>query len=169
MIFGYYRIEIYNLYNQLLMKMKKKFNLRRYNELMELKESGKLSLLDSNYFEWLDYSVSVSDQIIYEQKKDFFLLIDNYLNGSLSLLEFRAQFLEMDRENQKKGELILQNLQELKGFYLAEDLETFSRLIARIRTVCEDYYVLEPMPETEFYSAVSNYYSQLQEAFPVKI
>ena len=149
--------------------MNKKFNSSRYKELIELNESGRISFLDSNWIELVQYSTSVGYQLIYERKKIFFSLIDNYLNGTLTLLEFRTQFLEMERENKKKGELILKNIQELEDFYLAEDLEKFSRLIASIRGVCEDYYVLEPMPETDFYFWVSRYYCQLQEAFPVKI
>lgn len=149
--------------------MDKKFNLSRYKELIELNGSGRILLLDSNWMELVEYSTSVGYQLIYERKKDYFSLIDNYLNGTLSLLEFRTQFIEMEGENHKKSLLILENIQELEDFYLAEDLEEFSRLIASIREICEDYYVLEPMPETDFYFAVSRYYCQLQEAFPVKI
>lgn len=149
--------------------MNKKFNLSRYKELVELNESGKISLLDSNYMELGKSSLSVGYQIIYERKIIFFSLIDDYLNGTVSLLEFRTQFIEMERENQKKGELILKNLQESDDFYLADDLEKFSRLIARILGVCEDYYILETMPEPDFYFSVSKSYCQLQEAFPVKI
>lgn len=149
--------------------MNKKFNLSRYKELVELNKSGKISLLDSNYIELVKSSLSVGYQIIYERKIIFFSLIDNYLNGTISLLEFRTQFIEMERENQKKGELILKNLQELDDFYLADDLEKFSCLISDILEVCEDYYILETMPEPDFYFSVSKYYCQLQKAFPVKI
>lgn len=97
------------------------------------------------------------------------MFIDNYLNGTITLLEFRTQVLEMDREKQKKRELIFNNLQELDNFYLAEDLEKFFRLIANIIGVCQDYFVLEPMPETDFYFVGHKYYCQFQEAFPVKI
>lgn len=53
-------------------------------------------------------------------------------------------------------------------FYFVEDLERFSRLIGEIIDLCEDYYVIEPMPETEFYFLVNKYYHQLQKAFPFK-
>jgi len=149
--------------------MSKKFNLSRYKELIKLLKNGRISFMDSNYFELVEYSPSVGYQLIYARKKIFFSLIDNYLNGTLTLLEFRTQFLEMEREIHKKGEFILKNIQELEDFYLAEDLEKFSRLIASIREVCEDYYVLEPIPETDFYFSVNRDYCQLQEAFPVKI
>jgi hypothetical protein len=149
--------------------MDKKFNLSRYKELIELNGSGRILLLDSNWMELVEYSTSVGYQLIYERKKDYFSLIDNYLNGTLSLLEFRTQFIEMEGENHKKSLLILECFQELEDFYLAEDLEEFSRLIASIRGICEDYYVLEPIPETDFYFSVSKDYCQLQEAFPVKI
>lgn len=60
------------------------------------------------------------------------------------------------------------NIQELKEFYLAEDLEKFSRPIGEIIDLCEDYYIIEPMLETTFYFLVNKYYHQLQEAFPLK-
>lgn len=147
--------------------MSKKFNLKRYKELLKLNESDKISFMDPNFFELLDYSTSISEQLRYERKKDYFLLVENYLDGTLSLMEFRTQFLKMEREDAQKGEMILQNLQELEVFYLAEDLEKFSRLISNITGICADYFVLQPIPEADFYLAVHEYYSELQKAFPV--
>ena len=54
-------------------------------------------------------------------------------------------------------------------FRLAEDLEKFSSLMRRIIDLCDDYYIIEPMPETEFYFFVNEYYYLLQEVFPFKI
>lgn len=72
----------------------------------------------------------------------------------------------MEKEDIEKGYVILGNIQELEVFYFVEDLERFSRLIVGIIDLCEDYYIVEPMPETEFYFLVNKYYHQLQEAFP---
>ena len=74
----------------------------------------------------------------------------------------------MEKEDIEKGCVILGNIQELEVFYFVEDLERFSRLIGEIIILCEDYYIIEPMPETEFYFLVNKYYHQLQEAFPFK-
>jgi hypothetical protein len=64
----------------------------------------------------------------------------------------------MEKEDREKGYAILGNIQELKVFYLAEDLEKFSRLIGRIIDICEDYYIIEPIPETEFDGNSENFF-----------
>jgi hypothetical protein len=146
--------------------MKKKFNFTGYKELLDMENRGEIVFLDANYFKLLRYQTSVGKQLIYDRKKDYYSIINKYLNRTLTLLEFRTQFLDMEKEDSEKGYAILGNIQELEVFYLAEDLEKFSRLIAEIITICEDYYIIEPMPETEFYFLVNKYYHQLQEAFP---
>jgi hypothetical protein len=110
----------------------------------------------------------VGKQLIYNRKEDYYSIINKYLNKTLTLLEFRTQFLDMEKEDIEKGYVILENIQELEVFYLVEDLEKFSRLIGEIIDLCEDYYIIEPMPETEFYFLVKKYYHQLQDAFPFK-
>lgn len=150
----------------------KKFNLKRYQELIKLDESGKISLLDANFLELLDYSTSVSFQLTYDRRKDYFLLIEKYLNKTLSLIEFRTQFTEMRSEDSKKACMIRQNLEELEVFYLADDLEEFSNLIGDISMLCLEYDetwdgTMKRMSESEFYSWLNKYYFQLAELFPV--
>ena len=107
-------------------------------------------------------------QLIYNRKEDYYSIIHKYLNKTLTLLEFWTQFLAMEKEDIEKGYIILGNIQELEVFYLVEDLEKFSRLIVKIIDLCEDYYIIEPMPETEFYALVNKYYQQFQKNFPFK-
>ncbi len=148
--------------------MKKEFNFTGYKELVDMKNCEEIVFLDANYFKLLRYQTSVGKQLIYNRKEDYYLIINKYLNKTLTLLEFRTQFLDMEKENIEKGYVILENIQELEVFYLVEDLEKFSRLIGEIIDLCEDYYIIEPMPETEFYFLVKKYYHQLQDAFPFK-
>jgi hypothetical protein len=148
--------------------MKKKFNFIGYKELVDMKNCGEIVFLDANYFKLLRYQTSVGKQLIYNRKEDYYSIINKYLNKTLTLLEFRTQFLDMEKEDIEKGYVILENIQELEVFYLVEDLEKFSRLIGEIIDLCEDYYIIEPMSETEFYFLVKKYYHLLQDAFPFK-
>jgi hypothetical protein len=148
--------------------MKKKFNFTGYKELVDMKNCEEIVFLDANYFKLLRYQTSVGKQLIYNRKEDYYSIINKYLNKTLTLLEFRTQFLDMEKEDIEKGYVILENIQELEVFYLVEDLEKFSRLIGEIIDLCEDYYIIETMPETEFYFLVKKYYHQLQDAFPFK-
>ena len=74
----------------------------------------------------------------------------------------------MNSADLDKGYVILGNRQELEVFYLSEGSEKYYSLLSDIIDLCEDYYVIEPMPENEFYLFVDKYYRQLQEKFPFK-
>ena len=151
--------------------MEKHFNLSRYKELLKLEESGNISFLDENYLELLSYKASVAEQIYYNRKKDYFIVIHEYLSQIITPYEFRSKFLQMKKDDSAKATIILENFQELEVFTLAKDLEKFSDLISQISTLCLEFDevwdgTMEPMSESEFYSLVNNHYLQLQEAFP---
>ena len=140
-IFGFGKIVLYN---------------RIYN--------GKISFLD---FELLSFKASVQQQICYNRKKDYFILIDEYLSRIIPPYEFRSKFLQMEKEDSEKSTRILENFQELEVFTLAKDLEKFSDLIGNISTLCFEYNeiwdgTMERMLESEFYYLVNNHYLQLR-------
>ena len=130
--------------------IKKHFNLLRYKELLQLEESGKISFLD---LELVTYKASISEQIHYNRKKDYFLLIHEYLSRVITPYKFRSKFLQMKREDSKKATIILEDFQELEVFTLAEDLEKFSDSMNQISTLCFEYDevwdgTMEPMSES---------------------
>ena len=112
--------------------MKKKFNLTGYIDLIKMQHSGELVFSDANYFKLLGYRTSVTDQLMYNRKEEYYSIINKYLNKTLTLKEFRTQFLNLQDEDIDKKMVILGNIQELEVFYLVEDLERFSRLIDEI-------------------------------------
>ena len=112
-----------------------------------MKKCGKIVPPDENYFKLLSYKTSVSEQLIYNRKEQYYSIIEKYLNKNLTLLEFRTQFLNMEEEDIEKGDVIFENRQELEAFYFTEDLQKFYKLIGQLFDLCEDYYFMEPMPE----------------------
>ena len=143
--------------------MEKSFNLSRYKELLKLEENGKISFLD---FELLSFKASVAQQMCYNRKKDYFILIDKYLSQIITPYEFRSKFLQMEKEDSEKSTIILEDFQKLEVFTFAKDLEKFSDLIDKISTLCFEYSEIwdgsiEPMSESEFYYLVNNHYLQL--------
>lgn len=149
--------------------MEKSFNLSRYKELLKLEANGDITFLD---LELLSFKASVAQQMCYNRKKDYFLLIDEYLSRVIPPYEFRSKFLQMKKEDSKKSIIILEDFKKLEVFTLAKNLEKFSDLISEISTLCFEYDevwdgTMEPMSESEFYSLINNYYLQLQEAFPL--
>ena len=136
--------------------MKNYFNLSRYKELLKLEEKGEISFLD---LELLRLKASVTQQMRYNRKKDYFSLIDKYLSQIISPYEFRSKFLQMEKEDSEKASIILENIQELEVLILANDLEKYSDLIGQISTLCFEYNevwdgTMEPMSESEFYCLV---------------
>ena len=116
--------------------MKKHFNLSYYKELLKSEENGEILFLD---FELVSYKASIMEQIYYNRKKDYFLLIKEYLNQSISPSRFRFKFLQMKKEDSKKSAIILEDFQKLEVFTLAKDREKFSNLIFKISTLCFEY------------------------------
>jgi len=152
--------------------MTKYFNLSRYKELLQLEESVKDSLLDKTFVELLSYQASIGGQISYNRKENYFSLIDKYLNRVIAPNEFRSKFLEMEKQDSRAVDIILEDFQELEVFTLADDLKEFSDFKIEISTLCFGYYevwdgTMERMSESEFYNLVNNCYLQFQKAFPV--
>ena len=80
--------------------------------------------------ELLNYRASIEEQITYDRKKDYFLLINKYLSQFITPSEFRLQYLKMEEEDSKKATIILQDYQQLKVFSLLENLDEFSNLMS---------------------------------------
>lgn len=143
--------------------MEKKFNLLRYKELLRLEKEGKTLPFEKDFVELLSYRATVTDQVCYNRKKDYFLLIQEYLSRSIMPDAFRSTFLQMEDEDSKKAAEIKQDFQKLEALTLAEDLDQFSCLIGKISTLCFEYDemwdgTMKPMSEQEFYDLVHNLY-----------
>lgn len=55
----------------------------------------------SEYLGLLNYQASVEQQITYNRKNDYFLLINKYLNQLITPSEFQIEFLEMEKKMQR--------------------------------------------------------------------
>ncbi len=89
--------------------MEKYFNLSRYKELLKLEENDKISFFSSLHLELLGFNASVGQQLCYNRKKDYFILIDKYLSRIIPPDEFRSKFLQMDKEDSEKATIILED------------------------------------------------------------
>lgn len=154
--------------------MTQKFNLIAYKKLLELVDNGKITFLDKNYLKLLNHQALIYNQVKYDRKEDYFLLIQEYLTRGITLYEFQSKLKLITDEDDTTAKIILKDFQKLETFFLAQDLEKFSMLIDRISDLCTDYYeawdgTAKPMSEDEFYDLVNSYYLQLQAAFSLDI
>jgi hypothetical protein len=81
--------------------------------------------LDKNSIKLLKYQASIDQQITYDRKADYFLLIHEYLTRVITLYEFQSKLVEMEKEDSRKSNRIL-------------DLDKFSSLRSRISDLCLD-------------------------------
>ena len=141
------------------------FNLSRYKELLNLKKNNKISFLDEDFMELLIYKSNVAEQISYDRKEAYFLLISKFLDRSITISDFNSQIKELQEQDNRKSKILLENSQELQTFPLASDLKIFSNSINNISEVCFDFYEsfndLESITKDELYDSVNKYYSEL--------
>ena len=106
--------------------MKKYFNLKRYKELLELEEKGEISCFNS---ELVSLCANVERQIIYNRKKEYFIVIDNYLNQVIAPDDFQSKISKMVFQDTRNADAIIKDFQKLEVFTLATDLEQFYNLV----------------------------------------
>jgi hypothetical protein len=121
----------------------------------------------SEFLELLDYKANVEQQIIYNRKNDYFLLINNYLKQLITPSEFKIEILKMEKQDGRKAKKILQDSQQLSLFFFVESLKEFSNLMQQILDLCfEDGLKYgKGLSKDEFYDLVNNLYLQLKKYF----
>lgn len=150
--------------------MNKYFDLASYKELLKFKVSyeNSYSFFDEKNLKLLNYEVSVIDQITYDRKAEYFLLIQNYLIGLIHPFEFRDQFLAMIKQDNEKASIILNDFKQLEVFLIADDLNKITNFINEISEICFGFYeswdgTIILMSEIEFYYFIKITYSQFQK------
>lgn len=151
--------------------MKKKFNLSDYQKLLEMAENNKIVFLDDKFIKLLEYKCSISDQIAYERRVTYFLLIDKYLNQSISIHELEHTLKEMKENDIQQRNIILNDFQKLENFYISKDAYTLSDLVSTIYQICCDNNIswdknTKPMSDSELWHLINDCYLQLQKTFP---
>jgi hypothetical protein len=119
------------------------FNLTRYRELLVLVEkdavktkTGKDFFNDPIVLELLSFESRIETQVFYNNKNNYFALIQQYLDETINPYLFRAQFLEMVKEDLNKSDKILKNFEELSTFWIDLELDEFSSLFEDINETC---------------------------------
>ena len=117
-----------------------KFNVARYQELLnKINSSTKNGIeyfQDPEVLELLACKSSVSNQISYDQKNEYFDLIQKYLDETISPYEFRTAFLGMSNKNREKSNKIFDNLEKLGMLSIEPGLKEFGSLLSKIYELC---------------------------------
>ena len=150
------------------------FNLPYYKKLKQLvakKESlittDKDLFADPRFLELLALEASIENQIFYNNKNNYFALIQKYLNETIHPNIFRAQFIKMVNEDLKKSQEILDNFEELSTFWIDLELDEFGSLFENIHETCLCAFEFEgqedAMPETKFRDSIQKIFFKIQK------
>ena len=150
------------------------FNLPYYKKLKQLvakKESlittDKDLFADPRFLELLALEASIENQIFYNNKNNYFALIQKYLNETIHPNIFRAQFIKMVNEDLKKSQEILDNFEELSTFWIDLELDEFGSLLENIHETCLCAFEFEgqedAIPETKFRDSIQKIFFKIQK------
>ena len=152
--------------------MAKVFNLSRYRELLKkvaiLKQQNKFLFDEPEFMELLHHKASVEQQILFNRKSEYYSLIKKYVDKTLSPDIFRAELLEMVKQDNEKAEKILQDFNQLSSFSIDVNLDTFSSSFERISDKCLQAFEFGPeddgygIPEDEFRNSIEESYFKLE-------
>ena len=151
-----------------------KFNFFRYQELLDKTNSstktGKEYFQDPEVLELLTLESSVQTQIFYDQKNEYFDLIQKYLDETMISSDFVAKFIKRTRENLKKSTEILENFEKLSTFWIEPGLTEFSSLFDEIDEACltiNEYGIGDQeISEDRFRNLIQTTFIKLKNRYP---
>ena len=148
--------------------IKAKFNLSRYEELLNYVKTTDRKLLDMTLLkEFWDIQLTVQNQIFYERRIDYFDLIQQYLDKKIDSYIFRSKFMKLQREDLEKSKKILNNFEKLSNFWFELNSDDFYSTLDPISETCicaieHDGPDELPSPE-EYYNSVKKAFLKLQK------
>lgn len=99
--------------------MIKYFDLESYKELERLKKNNQISPEDQKKLR--GYRINVSNQVKYNNKIAYVSLLQEYLGQKIPILKFQSKFLELQKQNLKKTQIILEDSKKLGNLVLDEE------------------------------------------------
>ena len=121
-------------------------NLKVYLELFQydqvLKKTGSsLRKHDKGkYLKLLNCLVKLSDHIHYQQKMDYLILMENFVNLKIDGKQFVNQFLKIHRNNEHIVKILKTDIHQLENLQLNSKSFGFTEWISEIALGCDEFY-----------------------------
>jgi len=147
------------------------FNLSCYRQLVAktdcLTSKNEDFFTDPIFLELLSLESSLQTQIFYNNKNNYFTLIQKYLDEIINPYVFRAKFIEMVNEDMKKSHKILNDFEELSTFWIDLKLDEFCSLFENIHETCFYAFEFEDeknlVPEDKFCDSIQKIFFKIQK------
>ena len=142
----------------ILQILKMIYRKERHRELIvrsrDLKNQGK-SLFRENrgeYYELLDYNVTVEEQFFWTNRGEFFLVMKDFLDNIINFDEFETAFMLLYHKTRKEFDMFIIDLKQIEKFQPSTRSDRFAgyiNTIFREFEAVEDEYCTEQ--EVKYY------------------
>ena len=116
-------------------------HLELLRRLQDLEKQGR-SLYDENqddYLELLDYRATVQEHVFWKNRRQFGLLMENFINGIIDGEEFSDKFCGIYRKTLDAFDAFETDLEKLEDFQPDLRSSGFGSIISALRRDCEAF------------------------------
>ena len=120
-----------------------KFDLSRFLELLKIVNFLKINdnklYKNEIFYEYVSYLASITDQIFYKNRKEYFSLIYLYLTNKIEIDLFIIQFHKNYKADIKLTNETIENYQKLANFFIHQDAPLIQSQLSLVSDFCFDY------------------------------
>jgi len=143
------------------------YNQKRYFELLKrsqnLKKHGKDFYFENekDYLELCDYQAALEDHAFWKSRRQFALLMENFINGIIDGEKFSDNFSVLYRKTLDAYNTLKIDFERLKDFQPDVRSKGFGGLISFLRAECDNFE--EDYDNDEFFDSIKEICFKLQE------
>lgn len=130
-----------------------------FNDYKKLRDQNP-TFRSPEYSVLLDYEIQVENEILYQNRKKYQSIIENFFETEEDKMVLLCAFMANFKRDQKRVDAILNDDEKLSNFQLNSKSEGFSRLLCDIFTLC-DSITDQDFDEIKFNKLLKESYSEL--------
>ena len=114
------------------------YNKERHKQLVirsqDLKNQGKTLFRENpeEYSELLDYNIAVEEQVFWTHRREFFLVMKNFLNNIINFDEFETAFTLLYKKTREEFDMFVIDLKQIEKFQPSRRSDRFASFINAI-------------------------------------
>ena len=114
------------------------YNKERHKQLVirsqDLKNQGKILFRENpeEYSELLDYNIAVEEQVFWTHRREFFLVMKNFLNNIINFDEFETAFTLLYQKTREEFDMFVIDLKQIEKFQPSRRSDRFASFINAI-------------------------------------
>jgi hypothetical protein len=116
---------------------------------------------EKDYLELCDYQAALEDNAFWKNRRQFALLMDNFIHGIIDGQEFSDSFCGLHRKTFEAHNAFKIDFERLKGFHPDPRSKRFGTLISFLSAECDNFE--EDYDNKKFYDSIKDCFLKLQK------